>query len=44
MKIIESGITYSFSPVHGDIGTVNIGRAPILEVLETRIARLLEDR
>lgn len=37
----EMKITYSLSPVNWDVGTVYISRRFVLEVLQSRIARLL---
>jgi hypothetical protein len=33
--------TYSFGPVNRDVRAVDVGRRPILQVFETRVARLL---
>jgi len=34
-------MTYSFSPVNRNVGAVYIGRRLVLEILQTRVARLL---
>lgn len=35
------GLSYGFSPVNGDVGTINVRGGLVFQVLEARVARFL---